>query len=76
MGLFASRPEEPSEWAGIPSEPLQADPSADLSTGGRVLDALELVEGESLTSVTIALEIPASREIPVPQDQDSDERTG
>lgn len=76
MGLFASRPEEPSEWAGIPSEPVQADPTAELPTGGRVLDALELVEGESLTSVTIALEIPASREISLSHDQDSDERTG
>ncbi|GAA3761884.1 hypothetical protein GCM10022240_13100 [Microbacterium kribbense] len=23
MGLFASRPQEPFEWAGIPSEPLR-----------------------------------------------------
>lgn len=70
MGLFASRPEEPSEWAGIPSEPLQADASSDLPTGGPVLDALELVEGESLTSVTIALEMPPAL------DQGADEPTG
>lgn len=70
MGLFASRPEEPSEWAGIPSEPLEADPSANLPTGGPVLDALELVEGESLTSVTIALEMPPAL------DQGADEPTG
>ena len=25
MGLFAARPEEPTEWAGLPSEPLTAD---------------------------------------------------
>jgi hypothetical protein len=24
MGLFASRPEEPTEWAGLPSEPLES----------------------------------------------------
>jgi len=24
MGLFASRPEEPFEWAGLPSEPADA----------------------------------------------------
>jgi hypothetical protein len=38
MGIFASRPEEPFEWAGLPSEPLRPEsdaerldaPSADL----------------------------------------------
>jgi hypothetical protein len=29
MGLFSSRPEEPSEWAGIPSEPRDAEAPAD-----------------------------------------------
>lgn len=24
MGIFQSRPEEPSEWGGLPSEPLDA----------------------------------------------------
>jgi hypothetical protein len=27
MGIFASRPEEPFEWAGLPSEP--ADPESE-----------------------------------------------
>lgn len=53
MGLFASRPEEPDEWAGIPSEPLKADHAADLLTGGPAFDAVDLVDGGSLTSVTI-----------------------
>jgi hypothetical protein len=29
MGLFASRPEEPSEWAGIPSEPREVGSAAE-----------------------------------------------
>lgn len=30
MGLFASRPEEPFEWAGLPSEPLAPRSDAEL----------------------------------------------
>lgn len=29
MGQFSTRPEEPSEWAGLPSEPLAARPAAE-----------------------------------------------
>lgn len=28
MGLFSSRPEEPDEWAGLPSEPVAPESSA------------------------------------------------
>ena len=27
MGLFQHRPEEPTEWGGLPSEPLEPDPA-------------------------------------------------
>ncbi|MFG6474975.1 hypothetical protein ACFXP7_01145 [Microbacterium sp. P06] len=30
MGLFASKPEDPTEWAGLPSEPLRERTEADL----------------------------------------------
>ncbi|MFS0867245.1 hypothetical protein AB3M83_07915 [Microbacterium sp. 179-B 1A2 NHS] len=33
MGLFSSRPEEPSEWAGLPSEPLPPRTEAELLRG-------------------------------------------
>ncbi|GAB2699759.1 hypothetical protein BKA24_001849 [Microbacterium marinum] len=33
MGLFSSRPEEPSEWAGLPSEPLPDRTDAELLSG-------------------------------------------
>jgi hypothetical protein len=29
MGLFSQRPEEPTEWAGLPSEPARVESSAD-----------------------------------------------
>jgi hypothetical protein len=29
MGLFSQRPEEPTEWAGLPSEPARAESSAE-----------------------------------------------
>ncbi|WP_404442018.1 hypothetical protein LG315_06690 [Microbacterium marinum] len=36
MGLFSSRPEEPSEWAGLPSEPLPDRTDAELLSGEAV----------------------------------------
>ncbi len=30
MGIFQSRPEEPSEWGGLPSEPLDAREPAEV----------------------------------------------
>lgn len=29
MGQFTARPEEPAEWAGLPSEPMEARPAAE-----------------------------------------------
>lgn len=33
MGLFSSRPEEPSEWAGLPAEPLPQRSDAEMLRG-------------------------------------------
>ncbi|MGN8026583.1 hypothetical protein [Microbacterium sp. 22242] len=30
MGMFTQKPEEPTEWAGLPSEPLDRDEATDL----------------------------------------------
>lgn len=30
MGMFTQKPEEPSEWAGLPSEPWDRDEATDL----------------------------------------------
>ncbi|MFI8631795.1 hypothetical protein ACIGEP_04260 [Microbacterium sp. NPDC077663] len=39
MGLFTQRPEEPSEWAGLPAEPMEPrDPVERLGEGPSVSD--------------------------------------
>ena len=34
MGLFSARPEEPTEWAGLPSEPLPPRSAAETLSDG------------------------------------------
>ncbi len=60
MGLFTQRPEEPSEWAGLPAEPMRARPPADLLTDDVAGsgDATALIDAASLTSIPITM--PAS----------------
>ncbi|MDQ1136954.1 hypothetical protein QE410_001753 [Microbacterium sp. SORGH_AS 1204] len=63
MGLFVQRPEEPSEWAGLPGEPARPrtraellpddDPPAASPTG------LLGLGGTSTTSLEIPLHDPA-----------------
>jgi hypothetical protein len=53
MGLFASRPEEPEEWAGLPSEPLDRSHETDLDAEAPAADALTLGLGSSLDSIEI-----------------------
>jgi len=58
MGLFTQRPEEPAEWAGLPSEPVQPrspaetllPPVADLPVFGL---------GGAVESVPVAVETDA-----------------
>lgn len=54
MGLFQQRPEEPTEWAGLPSDPWQPRPHADHlpDNPGAALPTF----GEG----TVSIEIPAS----------------
>jgi len=55
MGLFAPSPEEPTEWAGLPSEPLEPRSAADrLSTDGSV-DVLGLLAGTGVASIPLAV---------------------
>lgn len=55
MGLFASRPEEPSEWAGLPSEPLEPESEADRLDDGIDIDPAGLV-GSGFGSIVIPVE--------------------
>ncbi len=64
MGLFAQRPEEPSEWAGLPGEPVRARTPAEMLSDDEQPDAspaalLGLVGG-SVASIDVP--IPAPRD--------------
>lgn len=53
MGQFTTRPEEPSEWAGLPSEPLQSRPAAEsLGAPSESADSLFFL-GTTIESIVI-----------------------
>jgi hypothetical protein len=68
MGLFASRPEDPFEWAGLPSEPLRAHTDAELLEDTPT-DLLALATDSGLASIPIRADPPVvdARE---PDDED------
>lgn len=56
MGIFSTRPEEPTEWAGLPSEPERVRSGAEaLPEPIDSADSLGLL-GSSIASV--AIEVP------------------
>ncbi|SDQ12629.1 hypothetical protein [Microbacterium sp. cf332] len=59
MGLFMQRPEEPSEWAGLPSEPLRPKSGAELLPDevAPADPAGDLLGGGGITSISIPVEI-------------------
>lgn len=66
MGFFVQRPEEPSEWAGLPGEPVRPRTSAELlpqdeEPAATPAGLLGLAD-PSTTSVTVSLDAtpPAS----------------
>lgn len=64
MGLFSSRPQEPSEWAGLPSEPLRAESEAERLSAAVDVDPAGLVGG-GFGSIVIPVE-PVSDEPETP----------
>nr|WP_225216370.1 hypothetical protein [Microbacterium pullorum] len=55
--MFMNRPEEPTEWAGLPSEPWEPGPPAGTLGAGAAPDALALVAGD-VASVSIPVSLP------------------
>lgn len=57
MGLFQHRPEEPTEWAGLPSEPLDDESVAERLPESAPVDAglTSLFGGDAATSVEVPL---------------------
>ncbi|MEQ6898933.1 hypothetical protein [Microbacterium sp. KR10-403] len=58
MGLFASRPEDPFEWAGLPSEPLGERTDAELLESPPV-DPFAISTSQGSTSITIEVDAAA-----------------
>ncbi|GAA1936764.1 hypothetical protein GCM10009775_30890 [Microbacterium aoyamense] len=59
MGLFQKLPEDPVEWAGLPSEPLPDLPAAERLPYGGTID-LDAVPGVGSISISIPTDLPAS----------------
>ena len=57
MGQFTARPEEPTEWAGLPSEPIEARSEAE-SLAPPAGSADSLLLGTAIESVVIPV-LPA-----------------
>ena len=64
MGLFSTRPEEPTEWAGLPSEPAHDRTEAEsLAAQTESADSLAFL-GTTIESIVIpvapAVDVPPS----------------
>jgi hypothetical protein len=61
MGQFTTRPEEPTEWAGLPSEPIETRPVAEsLAAPVESADSLSFLSA-AVESVVIPL--PSTAEV-------------
>lgn len=64
MGLFVTRPEEPTEWAGLPSEPRESRPAVEsLAAPTESADSLGVLAG-AIESVVIPLAPVVENESP------------
>ncbi|TQJ31798.1 hypothetical protein FBY39_2281 [Microbacterium sp. SLBN-146] len=57
MGLFQHRPEDPTEWAGLPSEPLDDESAVDRLPDSAAVDPAltALFGGGASTSLVVPL---------------------
>lgn len=69
MGIFQSRPEEPSEWAGLPAEPWQPPVPGEVLPPN--IDAFDLLGG-AVTSYTVPTELVVSEGEPADITSDGD----
>lgn len=64
MGLFTSRPEEPTEWAGLPSEPLEVPDAERIGDASTSAASLSLLGGGAVESIlvpiSVVVEIPTA----------------
>lgn len=78
MGLFTQRPEEPSEWTGLPSEPARPTSGAELLPDEPPLadPAAAMLGGTGISSIAIALPVPAAPGSAGDRHADRDEHAG
>ena len=80
MGIFASRPEEPFEWAGLPSEPARPEDEAERLAASPVDTAAfgaAVLERGAVESIVIPVPAPAeSAQIPSGAAGDDEPRDG
>lgn len=75
MGLFSQRPEEPTEWAGLPSEPARRETAAERLTDAPAVDlgslgASDLAFGGGTVESIV---IPVAPVIEIAQSQETGE---
>ncbi|MCU4672209.1 hypothetical protein ACFQRL_06370 [Microbacterium fluvii] len=59
MGITAHRPEDPTEWAGLPSEPVRRTTPAEQLDAAIEDDGMGLVTGGDVSWVAVPLAPPA-----------------
>lgn len=70
MGLFVQRPEEPAEWAGIPSEPARAETAAERLADAATADP-GLLGGALGGGAVESIVIPVAPVIEIAESQES-----
>ncbi len=72
MGLFSKLPEEPVEWAGLPSEPSRAESEAERLTSAPSSDLGGLGFGDPTAGgVVESIVIPVKPTVEIAQSQQS-----
>ncbi|GAA2012270.1 hypothetical protein [Microbacterium ulmi] len=73
MGLFTPRPEEPSEWAGLPSEPDRPESTAERLPDAAPADVgLIGLLGEGVAAVE-SIVVPVAPEMEIAEQQETSE---
>lgn len=65
MGLFSQRPEEPTEWAGLPSEPARPESSAERLPDAAAVDLGGLGATGLSDGISIVIPVPPVTDVDV-----------
>jgi hypothetical protein len=73
MGLFQQRPEEPTQWAGIPSDPARAESTAErLPNVAPIRAGDDLFPGDATASISITVDPVTEAVSPAVADEGND----